>query len=160
MVTDSQAASSPTSARKPLNSIMARDTDCAIAVACTPICAECATSFKPFRGGAFEASARTSVRNCCGGQVLDFREASLPEDPLHIDVCILFGGVTILFPSAVAVNLQSIGISNCRRDTLYEGKNGSGQATANVTGWSCCGTTSVAVLEPGDRAPTFMIYSS
>jgi len=131
--------------------------DYAIAVACTPLVGDCLPVFKPYRGGEGEANPSLYVRGCLAGQTIDMREATLPDE-MSVHVCVLCGDVTLLFPQAVHVDMQSCGVSNCRRDRLWQGKNGDGRVAATVTGFSCCATTGVAVLEPGEHAPAFLAY--
>ena len=105
-----------------------------IAIGCSPLFADCApTLLRPHRGGQWQAHPTTNIRGCLGGQVLDFREASLPE-ALDIHVCSICGAVSLFFPSTVHVDVKSIAISSCRRDTLWRGKNG-------LTGELAIGTT-------------------
>ena len=105
-----------------------------IAIGCSPLFADCApTLLRPHRGGQWQAHPTTNIRGCLGGQVLDFREASLPE-ALDIHVCIICGAVSLFFPSTVHVNVKSIAVSSCSRDTLWRGKNGlAGELAVDTT---------------------------
>ena len=77
---------------------------------------------------------------------------------MHLHLCVVLGGSTLIFPETINIDMQSYSISHCQHDTLYQRKNGAGPQKATVTGWSCCGAASVAVLSRLAPMPTFLVY--
>ena len=134
--------------------------DYSIAIACTPLLSDCVPIlFNPARSGQWTASPSMKVVGCLGGQVIDWREATLPEQGVSVvNVVNVCGNVSLYFPPTVQVQVQSCGITHCRRDRLWRGKNGAGPHVVTITGYSCCANTGIAVLEPRERVPLFLAY--
>ena len=62
------------------------------------------------RRGAWSVPRRLKIRTMMGGAVFDFREARLPAGPVDIDIKAMMGGVVIIVPPGLAVEVNGSAI--------------------------------------------------
>lgn len=96
------------------------------------------------RRGDWVVPAHYRVKAVFGGAELDLREASLEEHEVEIDVRAVFGGVTIVVPSDLRVQVDGDGVFGAFNDDVsHRGQPGPGAPVVRVTGKAVFGGVNV-----------------
>lgn len=105
------------------------------------------------RKGHWVPARKTLVFALMGGATLDLREASLPADGIELGILAIWGGVEIIVPPEVQVDMDGIAIMGG-----FEQKHGGaserqpGAPTVRVTGLALMGGVEVTVRYAGESA--------
>lgn len=105
------------------------------------------------RTGHWTPAKKTLVVAFMGGAELDLREAALPAEGAEIGILAIWGGVQIIVPPDVRVDMGGLAIMGAFEQTRgYVADPGPGAPIVRITGFALMGGVEVSVRYPGETA--------
>lgn len=105
------------------------------------------------RRGHWVPAKRTMVVTFMGGAELDLREAALPADGAEIAILAIWGGVEIVVPPDVRIDMGGMAImGGFEQRRGYVPDPGPGAPVVRITGFALMGGVEVSVRYPGESA--------
>lgn len=104
------------------------------------------------RKGAWTPARRVFAYAFWGGAELDFRDAQLPAGTTEVTAIAIMGGVDIIVPPGVAVDVGGLAILGGLEHSPEGVASDADAPRLKITGFACMGGVDIAVRLPGESA--------